>query len=171
MSFEPIFMDNPDYDRLVKIVYASYPNACILMLDRIVNPELQARYEAARAAMGADANEKQVYHGSRSGAIAAIAQEGFKAQLNRTSAYGLGSYFARDFAYSRNYSNTDANGVSNMFFCNILAGKVCQSDPNQAIPAAFDTGVDNVKRPSIYVVRDDAKALPVYLVRFHKTAV
>ncbi len=161
-------MSDPDYDRLAKIVYASYPKACILMIDRIQNPELLERYEARRAAM-ADPNEQQVYHGTKSSSIHSIAKNGFLSNMNKTSAYGLGTYFARDFGYSYNYSDTDSDGISNMFFCKILAGKTVVGTANARVPKGVDSFVNTERNPSIFVIPEDHRTLPEFLVRYHKT--
>ena len=42
----PVAMSDPVYDRLVCEVRASYPNACVLYVDRVDTPALHARYEA-----------------------------------------------------------------------------------------------------------------------------
>ena len=167
--FEPVFMSDPDYDRIAKIVYASYPKACILMIDRIKNKTLRDRYEARRAEMD-ESNERLVYHGTKAKFIHSIAEGGFLAELNKTSAHGLGTYFARDFGYSRDYSDTDANGISNMFFCRILAGRMAKGIPSKPVPKGADSFVDDMKNPGIYVIPEDARTLPEFLVRFHKTA-
>ena len=168
--FEPIFMSDPDYDAIVKVVYASYPKACILMLDRIKNPELTARYEAAKEALGSGVTTIRVYHGTKQSNIGKIASTGFKAALNRTSAYGLGTYFAANFGYSRNYTDMDEDGISSMFICDILVKNKTTCAASTPIPPKYDTAVDNPSKPTIYVKRDDDQTLPVYLVRFHKTA-
>lgn len=169
--FEPVLMDHPDYDRITKIVYASYPNACILMIDRINNPTLQAAYTAKRDAAGGaqSANERQVYHGTKSRFIHSIATKGFLASLNTVSAHGKGTYFARDFGYSRDYSDTDEDGISNMFLCKILAGKMEVAGGRMNVPEGVDTFVNTLPNPSIYVVPEDARTLPEFLVRYHKT--
>lgn len=167
--FDPVFMDHADYDRIAALVYKSYPKACILMIDRVVNPALAERFVAARAA-DPDAQEVIAYHGTKGANIALIAAGGFRADLNRTSAYGLGTYFARDFGYSRNYSDTDADDVSSMYVCRILVGKKVRAPAGRPIPDGYDTGVDTPTNPSIYVVPNDNRAVPEFLVRFHKNA-
>lgn len=166
--FEPIFMDNPDYDRIVKIVYASYPNACVLMLDRVQNPALEARYEAAKAALGAGVKEGQVYHGTKDENIASIARSGFMISANTRSAYGRGTYFASNFATSKDYTNVDRDEVSHMFICKLAMKDVEAYARNENSTA--DTFVDNVAKPAIYVARKDDLCIPMYLVRFYRNA-
>jgi hypothetical protein len=169
--FEPIFMDNPDYDRIVKIVYASYPNACVLMLDRVQNPALEARYEGGKAALGGPAEgvkEVQVYHGTKDENIASIARSGFMISANTRSAYGRGTYFASNFATSKDYTNVDRDEVSHMFICRLATKNVEAYARNEA--TAADTFVDNVAKPAIYVARKDDLCIPMYLVRFYRNA-
>lgn len=169
--FEPIFMDNPDYDRIVKIVYASYPNACVLMLDRVNNPELTARYEAAKAALGPDGvQEVQVYHGTKDERISAIAQNGFKISHNARSAYGRGTYFASQFVISKDYTNVDKDDISHMFICRLAMKDVALWNGSKAEASAADTFVNAVTNPTIYVARRDELCIPMYLVRFYRNA-
>jgi hypothetical protein len=92
------------------------------------------------------------------------------------TAFGKGVYFARDFWYSAhdNYSPPDRNKIKYIFQCRVLTGRFalgraeCVEPPvrDKKTLALYDTVVDNVKAPSIFVVFHDAQAYPEYLVSF-----
>ena len=59
-----------------------------------------------------------------------------------------------------------------MFLCRVVTGEFCLGESNAAVPPArtgdilFDSTVDNVRDPSIFVTYHDAQAYPEYLVKF-----
>ena len=59
-----------------------------------------------------------------------------------------------------------------MFLCRVIVGAYCKGVKNALTPAVrhgsllFDTTVDDMANPSIYVTYNDAQAYPEYLVRF-----
>jgi poly [ADP-ribose] polymerase 10/14/15 len=61
-----------------------------------------------------------------------------------------------------------------MFLCRVATGEFCLGEPNAAVPRArigdilFDSTVDNVADPSIFVTYHDAQAYPEYLVKFRR---
>eukprot|EP00339_Tiarina_fusa_P025891 CAMPEP_0117013264 /NCGR_PEP_ID=MMETSP0472-20121206/10982_1 /TAXON_ID=693140 ORGANISM="Tiarina fusus, Strain LIS" /NCGR_SAMPLE_ID=MMETSP0472 /ASSEMBLY_ACC=CAM_ASM_000603 /LENGTH=1244 /DNA_ID=CAMNT_0004716535 /DNA_START=123 /DNA_END=3857 /DNA_ORIENTATION=+ len=123
-------------------------------------------------------SRRWLFHGSRSETMGKIAQQGFNrsfAGLNAV-AYGRGVYFARDASYSSHprYSAPDEKGVQHMFMCRVLIGDWSKGSHDQITPEAkpynafelFDSTVDNVSNPSIFVVYHDSQAYPEYLVSF-----
>ena len=59
-----------------------------------------------------------------------------------------------------------------MFLCRVVTGEFCLGESNAAVPRErigdelFDSTVDNVADPSIFVTYTDGQAYPEYLVRF-----
>ena len=117
-----------------------------------------------------------LFHGTDEGTVDKIIQQGFNRSFcgkNKTT-YGKGVYFASDASYSskRRYSIPNALGVQHMFLCRVIVGAYCKGVKNALTPAVrhgsllFDTTVDNMANPSIYVTYNDAQAYPEYLVRF-----
>jgi len=66
----------------------------------------------------------------------------------------------------------NAEGTQCMFLCQVVVGEYCRGVQNALTPATrngnmlFDTTVDDMANPSIYVTYHDAQAYPEYLVRF-----
>ena len=75
---------------------------------------------------------------------------------------------------STTYSTPNKQGVQHMFLCRVVTGEFCLGESNAAVPRErigdelFDSTVDNVADPSIFVTYHDAQAYPEYLVRFRR---
>ena len=84
--------------------------------------------------------------------------------------------WAQDSSYSANpeYARPNAQGVQHMFLCRVVVGEYCRGVTNAlAAPVRsgsvlFDSTVDDVRNPTIYVSYNDAQAYPEYLVRFRQ---
>ena len=90
--------------------------------------------------------------------------------------YGKGVYFAQDASYSARdqYSPRDTNNHKCMFLAKVLVGDYtignsnCITPPPKSVNGLelYDSVVDNVKNPSIFVIFADAQAYPDYLITF-----
>jgi len=124
-----------------------------------------------------------LFHGSTSDIVPKIVKQGFnRAFAGRNAvAYGKGTYFARDASYSSHeaYSTKDAKGIQRMFLARVAVGDWSKGNHGQLTPdpkphnalELFDTTVDNVRNPSIFVVYHDAQAYPEYIVSFRSVKV
>lgn len=121
-----------------------------------------------------------LFHGCRADVVPKIAQQGFNRSfcgLNATY-YGKGVYFARDASYSINpiYSTPDDDGVQRMFLCRVMVGEYCRGvkdalTPDMRDPAnhlLYDSTVDSVQSPSLFVTYHDAQAYPEYVIEFRQ---
>merc|ERR1712113_1024761 len=90
-------------------------------------------------------------------------------------AYGMGTYFARDSKYSIDYA-VNNNGIYQMFQCKVICGEShrgsssysLKSWPKKTNGLLYDTLVDNVGNPSIYVIHQNVRAYPMYIIHFKK---
>ena len=90
--------------------------------------------------------------------------------------YGKGAYFARDASYSSSttYSRPNAQGVQHMFLAQVVIGEYCRGVQDALAPRArdgavlFDSTVDDVRNPRIFVTYRDSQAYPDYLVKFRQ---
>ena len=90
--------------------------------------------------------------------------------------YGKGAYFARDASYSHNY--TASAGKRYMFLADVLVGEYTNGDGNMQRPPKkpgqssnrqhelYDSTVDNVYNPSIFVIYAMEKCYPSYLILY-----
>ena len=122
---------------------------------------------------------KWLFHGTPEGTVALIVQQGFNRAFagKNATAFGKGVYFARDASYSssRTFSQPDARGLQRMFMCRVVVGDWCKGKRDALTPDTkpgtlelFDTTVDCVKNPSIFVAYHDAQAYPEYLISFNQ---
>lgn len=173
MSRVPIFMDNPQYDEISKKVRQSYPKSCILFIDEICNSELEEKHAQfgsfLKEKYGSN-NEMLLFHGTHAKIIDKIATEGFDPSKNVVSAFGRGTYFAKNASYSMNYmKSSDKSGISYMFLAKVYLGNIVQY-PNPDKSKDFDSFTDNIYNPTIYVVPHQYAAYPKYIIAFHKEA-
>ena len=91
------------------------------------------------------------------------------------TAYGQGVYFAVDFNYSaqQTYSPQDSQGIKYVFQCRVLTGQFAvgsssMKEPPQLAGTKFryDSVVNSVSDPKIFVVFKDTQSYPEYLVAF-----
>jgi len=92
--------------------------------------------------------------------------------------YGKGVYFAVDADYSSQevYSPADDNGCKYIYSCLALTGEYTKGDPSMTVPPAknpehneailYDSLVDNMKDPRIFVAVKDNQVYPQYLIVF-----
>ena len=90
----------------------------------------------------------------------------------------MGTYFAQDASYSAQptYSEPDGKGCKYMYYARVLVGEYTVGKSSMMVPPAknprknpnilFDSLVDNLAVPSIFVVGPDAQSYPEYLIIF-----
>lgn len=175
-SLYPLSLSSKIYDDLSLLIKKSYPYSCILYIDEVINPELESRYNNRRITLenlrGPEKiTQLQLFHGTKHKNINSIAQNGFCKELNKTSAYGIGTYFAKNAVYSRSYTDTDNREVSYMFICDVLIGNLTVLNSKREIDIhKYDNSVDSLTNPTIYVSPYDDGCIPRYLIAFHKNA-
>jgi len=91
------------------------------------------------------------------------------------SVWGSGTYFARDAKYvaDANFCQPAADGTRQMLMCLVMTGIPCLGDhqqkgvlPFRQKPHRYNSSVDSLSNPEIYVVQHPSAALPAYLITF-----
>ena len=88
--------------------------------------------------------------------------------------YGNGVYFAVDASTSAKYSAPDENGYRYMYYCRVLTGEYTlgMNGINDAPVKDFSQGtwydsvVDRLASPTMFVIFNDMQAYPEYLIKF-----
>jgi len=90
--------------------------------------------------------------------------------------YGRGVYFAWDASYSAYdvFSPKDRKGYKYMFLAKVLTGDFTVGNSSYIEPPPknpngldlFDSVVDSIVRPAIFVIFADVQAYPDYLITF-----
>lgn len=152
-------------------------------IERIQNKALWEVFQWQKDCMkknsrGRDVSEKQLFHGTDSKFVDTICLNNFDWRIcgvNGT-AYGKGSYFARDAKYSHSYTNN--SGTRSMFVCRILVGDYTKGDSSYLRPPSKDGGdtvfydscVNDVCDPSIFVVFEKHQIYPEYLIQYRDSS-
>jgi hypothetical protein len=171
MSIRYVEMSEPIYDTISKRIRESFPNSCICWIEENQNSLLLEAYENKKKTMSTP-NEVQWFHGTNETNINTIVQGGFDPAYNKTSAYGKGTYFAKNASYSQGYMIPNKDGISFMFLCDVLMGRISPtSRANVSIDTnTYDCAVDNFQNPTIVVTPYSDSAYPRYIIAFHKNA-
>lgn len=95
--------------------------------------------------------------------------------LPSATSYGNGTYFAVKASYSVYYAKPAVDGSHQMFVARVLTGIYTQGQSGLDVPPVrdsqrlhdrFDSVVNRVDHPSMYVVFHDDQAYPDYLITF-----
>lgn len=168
-------LSDKTYDVLSNLVTESYKNACILWIDEIDNPVLYSEFIKKKEELSelrkSVPNTKLLFHGTSIDLIDKICLEGFDPTYNRNSAFGLGTYFASNASYSYNYCCGTKDEISYMFIAEVLIGNSIVISGSQSIDTTkYDTSVNNLKEPSIFVSPYKYGTYPKYVMAFYKNA-
>ena len=78
-------------------------------------------------------------------------------------------------SYSARYSKRDENQMKHIFLALVLTGNYCKGDPSYVSPPPigfstsfrkYDSVVDNMQAPEIFVVFKDTSVYPLYLITY-----
>ncbi|NXQ82102.1 PAR15 polymerase, partial [Nyctibius grandis] len=158
-------------------------NFVIEKIERIQNPFLWQTYQIKKISLCRknknEDNEKMLFHGTAASSLSTINYNGFNRGFAGKNAanIGNGTYFAVDACYSAQdtYSRPDTNGRRYMYLARVLTGQYCAGSvglitpppKNPADPTdLYDSVVDNVAKPTMFVIFNDIQAYPEYLITF-----
>jgi poly [ADP-ribose] polymerase 10/14/15 len=129
-------------------------------------PDAAARYE------------RRLFHGCPAEMVSKIVEQGFNRSFTGATSgrasFGKGVYFARDARKSMcpEYSPPDANGVQHVFLVRAVVGEFCKGKKDALTPTVrcenqlYDSTVDDVDNPSIFVTYNDSQVYPDILIKF-----
>lgn len=152
-------------------------------IERIQNAFLWDSYQIRKKHMdvknGRADNERILFHGTDANAVPHVNHHGFNRSYAGKNAvsYGKGTYFAVDARYSAKdeYSTPDSNGRKHVYVARVLTGDYTFGYRGLITPPAknpsnstdvFDSVVDNIQHPTLFVVFSDNQAYPEYLITF-----
>ena len=93
--------------------------------------------------------------------------------------YGNGVYFASNASYSMTFATPDSLNVRRMYLARVVVGFFAPGQKGLLVPpplfhhapeVLFDSVVDNVTNPKVFVVFRDFQCYPEYLITFKTTA-
>ncbi|XP_028810519.1 protein mono-ADP-ribosyltransferase PARP12 [Denticeps clupeoides] len=170
-----------EYTEVMDLFSTTMQGFAIVSIERIQNKALWEVFQWQKEHMkknnsGRDVRERKLFHGTDSKHIDAICLHNFDWRICGThgTAFGKGSYFARDAKYSHSYTGDSSTRC--MFVCRILVGDYASGHPSYVRPPSKDGGdtnfydscVDNVSSPSIFVVFEKHQVYPEYLIQYRE---
>ena len=128
-----------------------------------------------------DEKEKRLFHGTSPGSVEAICKENFDWRLSGKNAtvFGDGSYFALNASYSHSYATRDNDSSHFMFLAKVLVGSYTNGDsgyrrpppkqPSNPASDRYDSCVDNILNPTIFVIFDIDQCYPEYVIKYSQS--
>ncbi|XP_072902693.1 protein mono-ADP-ribosyltransferase PARP12 [Hemitrygon akajei] len=169
-----------EFKQVQSLFQRTMKRSVIQKIERIQNVSLWEVYQWQKEQMkknnnGKDVVEKQLFHGTDSSIIDAICQQNFDWRICGThgTTYGKGSYFARDSSYSHNYCQAGKSTLT-MFVARVLVGEYVRGSSSYLRPPLkdgtkkcfYDSCVDSVSNPSIFVIFEKHQIYPEYLIEY-----
>lgn len=156
----------------------------IVKLEKLVNPLLHSQYKLKKLSMERagcqEPVERILYHGTSEGSAKEICQYGFNRSFcgKNATRYGQGVYFAVQSVLSvlDFYSPRNTEGNKCVFVVKTLTGDYATGTPEMKVPpikdatvrSRYDSLVDDVKKPTMFVIFNDTQAYPEYLITCKK---
>uniref|UniRef100_A0A452GZG2 Poly(ADP-ribose) polymerase family member 12 n=1 Tax=Gopherus agassizii TaxID=38772 RepID=A0A452GZG2_9SAUR len=182
MGYKAVEITNPssEYTEIETLFKRTMNNYAIQRMRRIQNPSLWQVFQWQKEQMkkkngGKDVDERLLFHGTKSSHLEAICNHNFDWRICGVhgTSFGKGSYFARDAKYAHSYSQSAAKG-NTMFVARVLVGDFVRGDPTYVRPPQratdmltfYDSCVDNVLVPSIFVIFEKHQIYPEYIIDY-----
>uniref|UniRef100_A0A8D0GSZ7 Poly(ADP-ribose) polymerase family member 12 n=1 Tax=Sphenodon punctatus TaxID=8508 RepID=A0A8D0GSZ7_SPHPU len=174
-----LLCSSDEYTKVQTDFQRTMPKTVIVKIERIQNLALWEVYQWQKEQMqkankGEDVDERHLYHGTNKEHIDAICEQNFDWRICglHGTAYGKGSYFARDASYSDNYSKSNSS-IKTMFLARVLVGEFTTGSSSYLRPPAkddkkgfYDSCVNSVSHPSIFVIFEKHQIYPEYLIEY-----
>ncbi|XP_046849875.1 protein mono-ADP-ribosyltransferase PARP15-like [Xenia sp. Carnegie-2017] len=150
----------------------------IISIQRVQNPTLYKQYLLKKKSLDAKNGscEKWLFHGTAGNNLQKINESGLNRSFSGYShgaAHGRGVYFATDASMSAGYAQPyGSTGSRYMYRTKVAVGKFTLSNQSFVVPPdispgnAYDSVVDNMANPKIYVLFYDNQYYPEYLITF-----
>ncbi|XP_071360893.1 protein mono-ADP-ribosyltransferase PARP12 isoform X2 [Trachinotus anak] len=175
----PLSKSMKDHDMIEMLFKRTLPQSKINSIKRIQNPSLWKVFQWQKDQMkvrngGTDVNQLYLFHGTDESLIEAICEQNFDWRMCGVhgTAYGKGSYFARDASYSDRYASIKRSQNKIMFVALVLVGEYSRGRSNFVRPppkdgrTLYDSCVDSESNPSIYVVFEKQQIYPEYVIDY-----
>uniref|UniRef100_W5NI67 Poly [ADP-ribose] polymerase 12-like n=1 Tax=Lepisosteus oculatus TaxID=7918 RepID=W5NI67_LEPOC len=174
----PLSISSEEFNDIQNLFKKTMPMADIHTIERIQNLHLWEAFQMKKQVMkkrngGIDVDERCLFHGTNKSYIHDICEQNFDWRIcgKHATAYGKGSYFARDAKYSHHY--TDHSSVRAMFVTRVLVGTFVKGCTEYLVPpnkpgstSTNDSCVDNPNDPSIFVIFEKDQVYPEYIIHY-----
>ncbi|ERE81352.1 protein mono-ADP-ribosyltransferase PARP10 isoform X1 [Cricetulus griseus] len=159
---------------------AAHSRIQIVRVERVSHPLLQQQYQLHRERLMQCCQQRPVeqvlYHGTSESAVLDICAHGFNRSFcgRNGTLYGQGVYFAKRASLSvlDRYSPPNTEGHKAVFVARVLTGDYGQGARGLKAPPLrasgqvlrYDSAVDCLQQPRIFVIFHDTQALPTHLI-------
>lgn len=159
---------------------AAHNRIGIVRVERVSHPLLQQLYQLHRERLMQCCQQRPVeqvlYHGTSESAVLDICAHGFNRSFcgRNGTLYGQGVYFAKRASLSvlDRYSPPNSEGHKAVFVARVLTGDYAQGSRGLKAPPLrasgqvlrYDSAVDCLQQPRIFVIFHDTQALPTHLI-------
>ncbi|KAL6081298.1 hypothetical protein STEG23_037579 [Scotinomys teguina] len=181
---EALEENSKEFQDVVKTFYdtldAAHSRICIVRVERVSHPLLQQQYQLHRERLMQCCQQRPVeqvlYHGTSESAVLDICAHGFNRSFcgRNGTLYGQGVYFAKRASLSvlDRYSPPNPEGHKAVFVARVLTGDYGQGFRGLKAPPLrtsgqvlrYDSAVDCLHQPKIFVIFHDTQALPTHLI-------
>ncbi|XP_064124273.1 protein mono-ADP-ribosyltransferase PARP10 isoform X1 [Loxodonta africana] len=189
-GLECLAESSEEFQEVVQAFYdtldAAHSRIRIVRVERVSHPLLQRQYELHRERLEQRCEQRPVeqvlYHGTSAPAVPDICAHGFNRSFcgRNGTLFGQGVYFAKRASLSvqDRYSPPNADGHKAVFVARVLTGDYGQGHRGLRAPPPrasghhllrYDSAVDNLRLPSIFVIFHDTQALPTHLITCKRT--
>ena len=188
MELKAVNQNTQEWTNIVGMMHKTLPTAQVRQIRRVQNRQLWEKYALEKDHMtrrnSGVVNEKLLFHGTRKNDpnLVALSLRGIDFRLSRRDhqlLWGTGAYFAVNSSYSDRYCYENrAIHTREMIIAKVLTGHSCllrQPDPRLTRPPPlfrgsnllYDTVCGHNGGSDIYVVYDQDRAYPAYIISYH----
>ena len=124
-------------------------------------------------------SEKLLFHGTDAQNVDSIFEENIDCHApdgDRAALFGQGAYFTEEAALSNLYCRQDSDSFRYMFLAEVLVGTSAKGERSMTRPPVkseseskkerYDLCVDNVDKPTIFVLFDSDQYYPRFLIKY-----
>lgn len=177
----PLDAKSQEYQETASRLRLTLPTANIQKIQRLQNPYLWRLFQYKKAQLSQRYDELQLnvqklFHGTNVQSIDTICKENFdwRQGIAVQQSYGQGTYFSNSAATARGHCTQDNFGRITMFLAQVIIGMVAKGDPSLTRPpcnpstnALYDTTVDDITAPTVFVKYDKEEYYPEYIIEFY----
>ncbi|XP_053506446.1 uncharacterized protein LOC128623421 isoform X2 [Ictalurus furcatus] len=174
--------DTNEYKKIVERFDQTMSEFNVKNIEKVLNADLwedfQRHVNVMKQKNVGKENEILLFHGTESKQIDVICQQSTDRRICEAHerAFGKGSYFTRDAKSS--HRSTDESGTQCMFLCRVFIGEYTNGHPSYIHPPLkdgendvfYDSCVNDINIPSIFVVFEKNQVYPEYLIQYEKGA-
>jgi hypothetical protein len=153
--FQRLPVGSQEFDEVSSLVENTCKNQCIISIEKLIYEDLINKYEKYKDSLttkGLTIKEIYGFHGTSNALVDEIATTGFKKEFNKVSAYGLGTYLASSFGYSKAYAKLGLADYPMLFVCKFVYHNICKGKNKQKCPDGYDVQTNDLLKSSIYIV-------------------